>query len=106
MAVGSDSLGRIDVKASSPGVWSLKDGRGAELRRFSVHGAASESDLVAVRPDGLQQQLVREAKSDAAGLVGALFGADQGRREFWRILLMGALVLLLVETLFSNRSIA
>lgn len=106
MAVGSDSVGRIDVKASAPGVWSLKDGRGVELRRFSVHGAASESDLMAVRPDELQQQLVREAKSDAAGLAGALFGADQGRREFWRLLLMGALVLLLVETLFSNRSIA
>jgi hypothetical protein len=42
------------------------------------------------------------ASPPAAGL----FGADRRQREFWRLLLLAAIVLLFAETLISNRTTA
>ena len=35
-----------------------------------------------------------------------LFGGDRQRQEFWRLLLLSALLLLFAETLISNRTTA
>ena len=105
-AVTADAQGRLDLKAMGPGVWSLRDSTDRELRRFSVNVPASEADLAALRPGEFQQQLVRDVAPSSAGLTENLFGPTHNQREFWRILLLSALALLFIETLFSNRSFA
>lgn len=106
VALTADAQGRIELKTLDPGVWSLRNAAGGEIRRLSVNVPAAEADLAAVRPIEFQQQLVREANAGAAGLTDNLFGPQHGQREFWRVLLLAALALLFVETLFSNRSSA
>ena len=65
---------------------------------------AIESDLSGIRAVDFTQLLVRKAVPAEPGLAGTLFGPDQNRREYWRLLLMGAIALLFIETFVANRS--
>lgn len=102
-AVTTDSQGRLDLRPDAPGFYALSDRAGREVRRFSVNVPAAEADLAALRPGEFQQQIVR-AEHDASSLSAGLFGTTRSQREFWRTLLLAALGLLFVETLFANRS--
>ncbi len=102
-AVTTDGQGRLDLRPDAPGFYALSDRAGREVRRFSVNVPAAEADLAALRPGEFQQQIVR-AEHDASSLSAGLFGTTRSQREFWRTLLLAALGLLFVETIFANRS--
>lgn len=99
-----DDQGRISVDPKTPGIYSLRDAAGVELRRVAVNVPAAESDLLAWRPEEFQKQVVRGPDTAGASLSASLFGENRNQRELWRVLLWGALALLLAETIFSNRS--
>jgi len=104
--VTTDAQGRLDLSLTTPGVYSLRDTGGREVRRWAVNVPAAEADLTALRPAEVQQQLVR-VDPTTGNLLGAdWFGPGQNQRELWRALLLCALALLVVETLYSNRSYA
>lgn len=89
-----------------PGVYSLSDATGVEVRRIAVNAASQESQLEALTPSAFESQLVRTASSEPAELQSALFGAGNGQKELWRTLLLAALVLMVVEMLVANRTLA
>ncbi|MSU36903.1 MAG: hypothetical protein EXS36_17760 [Pedosphaera sp.] len=100
----TDDQGRLTMNLSQPGLYSLRDAGGRELHRLAVNVPASESDLVAWRPAEFQQQITRRSDGEKSTLTAGLFGPSRNQREFWRVLLVVALVLLYLETLYSNRS--
>jgi hypothetical protein len=103
----TDDQGRLrDVVLDAPGIYSLKDDTGKELRRIAVNLPPSESSLSSLAPGDLQQQIVRSAEPLRPTLSASLFGNPSQGREYWRILLLGALVLMLMEPLMANKTAA
>jgi aerotolerance regulator-like protein/VWA domain-containing protein len=101
----ADEQGRLrDPLSTLPGVYSLRDKAGHEIRRMALNLPPQESDLEALRPADFQQQLVRVQENPKQTLAAGLFGARNDRREFWTALLLGALILLLVEPFVANRT--
>jgi hypothetical protein len=101
----ADEQGRLrDPGMTLPGVYSLRDKTGREIRRMAVNLPPQESNLEALRPTDFQQQLVRTQVNPKQTLAAGLFGAHDDRREFWTALLLGALILLLVEPFVANRT--
>lgn len=101
----ADAQGRLrDQVLNVPGVYSLRDEAGREVRRVAVNLPPQESDLESIRPTELQQQLVRVQGNGKETLAAGLFGARHHQREFWAALLLAALVLLLVEPFVANRT--
>ena len=100
----ADDAGRLDLNLTKPGLYSVRDAGGKELHRFAVNVPASESDLAALRPADFQQQVLRAPDTGPDTLAAGLFGPVRNQKEFWRVLLLTALALLFVETIFSNRS--
>ena len=104
-ALAADDLGRLRAPGGSmPGIYSVQDLEGREVQRLAVNIPARESDLAAWRPLDWQQQLVRNQPPQQTSARALFFGSRGGRREFWRLLLLAALGLLLVETIVANRS--
>jgi hypothetical protein len=101
----ANAQGRVAVTPSEPGFYLLADAQGQEVRRFSANVPTAEADLAAWRPGDLQAQVARTG-NEQTNLTAGLFGGGRQHREFWRVLLMVALALLFVETLFANRSYA
>jgi hypothetical protein len=89
-----------------PGIYSLRDKTGNEVRRMAVNLPAQESNLEALRPADFQQQLVRIQENPKQTLAAGLFGTRNDRREFWTALLLGALILVLIEPFVANRTAA
>ncbi len=89
-----------------PGIYSVQDGRGWEIQRLAVNLPPRESDLASLPPLEFQQQLLRVQQPRSTSPGALLFGSRIGQKEFWRLLLLGALGLLLMETLVSNRTSA
>ena len=101
----ADEQGRLrDVPMLVPGIYSLRDKPGHEIRRMAVNLPPQESNLDALRPADFQQQLVHVQENPKQTLAAGLFGAHNDRREFWTALLLGALILLLVEPFVANRT--
>jgi hypothetical protein len=95
-----------EVLLESPGIYILKDGAGNEIRRLAANLPSAESDLSAFSPSEIEQQIVRTAVSDPHFTTAGLFGSSSNRKEFWRVLLFGALALLLLEPFLANRIFA
>jgi hypothetical protein len=105
--VTADELGRIsDPQMTVPGLYSLLDKTGRELRRLTLNVPVEESDLLGVRSTDLQQQLVRIQDTSKQTLASGLLGSHHDQREFWTALLLGALILLLIEPFVANRTSA
>src|SRR6185437_5992456 len=101
----ADQQGRLrDPAMNVPGVYSLRDKSGREVRRLALNLPAQESNLESLRPTELQQQLVRGPGNPKETLAAGLFGSRHHQREFWTALLLAALVLLLVEPFVANRT--
>ena len=96
--------GVVDLHLTQPGIYSFRDDTGREVRRIAVNVPAAESDLISFKPTEVQQQLVREEAKPESNLTAGLFGGDRQRKEYWRLLLLTALAVLLLETMVSNRS--
>jgi hypothetical protein len=107
LTVKADEQGRVrDLTLAKPGVYSLRDGKGIEVRRLAVNVPAGESDLAALAGTQFEQRLARSAEEKQASLAAGLFGPGSNQRELWRVLLLSALALLLVELWLANRTLA
>jgi hypothetical protein len=95
-----------DLLLETPGIYILKDNSGRELRRIAANLPTAESDLSTLPPAELEQQIVRSAEPEPQILAAGLFGDDSRGKELWRALLIGALVVLLLETILANRLFA
>jgi hypothetical protein len=105
MKLVRDAHGKMpNIELDVPGIYSLADKDGHEIRRFAVNLPAQESNLEALRGNDFLQQLVRVQESPKETLAAGLFGARNDRHEFWTALLLGALILLLVEPFVANRT--
>jgi hypothetical protein len=103
--LAADDHGRIhDPGMTAPGVYSLQDKAGHELRRMVVNIPPQESNLDAFKAADFQQQLVRTQEGPKQTLAAGLLGSRADQREFWTALLLGALILLLIEPFVANRT--
>ncbi|HTG44670.1 MAG TPA: hypothetical protein VK633_09075, partial [Verrucomicrobiae bacterium] len=95
-----------DVPLDRPGIYSLKDKAGGELRRIAVNLPSTESDLSFLPPADIEQQLVRQAEPTSTTLSASLFGNSPQGKDLWRLLLGAALCFLIIEPLVANRTVA
>ena len=102
--VVADSRGRWSTNLAQPGIYSLFDSTGRERQRWAANIPAAESDLLAWRSAELAPQVNRVPTETGPSLAAGLFGTTRNQRDFWRVLLAAALVLLFLETFLSNRS--
>ena len=101
----ADAQGRLrNPGLAIPGVYSLRDKSGHEIRRMAVNVSPKESNLETLRPADFLQQLVRVQGNPKETLAAGLFGTHHHQREFWTALLLAALVLLLIEPFVANRT--
>ena len=98
--VRADARGHLAFNPEPPGIYSIQDAAGHELRRVAVNLAASESDLRPVAPGEIN--ITRTDDAPPTGLVAGMLGND--RRELWRFLLLAAVAVLFLEPLLANRS--
>ena len=88
----------------TPGIYSLRTPDGREIQRLAANFPLSESDLTAFTPAEFQRQIARTNSTSSAAQAGLFTDINDGRREIWRTLLLGGLLLMLVETIFGNRT--
>ena len=102
-----DEKGRLRCEQDRPGVYALRDDAGREIRRWAVNVPQSESDLLANTAAEFHRQLVRGGESGSNGeqMVTSIDGGSN-ERQLWRLLMTGALILLLLELGLSNRTFA
>jgi hypothetical protein len=96
----ADARGHLAFNPEPPGIYSIQDSAGHELRRVAVNLAASESDLRPVAPGEIN--ITRTDDAPPTSLVAGMLGND--RRELWRFLLLAAVAVLFLEPLLANRS--
>ena len=103
--LAADGRGQVrDLSLTSPGIYTLRDEAGNETRRLAVNTPIQESDLTAIPAKDLN--IARVTEGPATTLTAGLFGASSNQKEFWRVLLMAAVVLLFVEMFVANRTLA
>jgi hypothetical protein len=103
ISLTTDDNGKLrDVSTDLPGLYSIRDATGRELRRFAVNLPSVESDLSSMTPADFQQDLAK--RNEPMSKTAALFGQSSRGKELWRVLLLGALALMLVEPLVANRT--
>lgn len=102
MAIGE---GADEVTLELPGIYSVKDSGGKELRRIVANLPNAESELSTLSPPEIEQQLVRSIEPTPT-LTAGLFGDPTRGRELWRLILLTVLGLLLFEPVFANRMFA
>ena len=107
VSVTSDEQGHLrNVNLGIPGVYSIRNQSGQELQRFAVNLPTEESDLTAMTTNQFQQQIVRSSDAAQPVLAAGLFGQETNQKEFWRVLLIAGLVLLVLELVLANRTFA
>jgi hypothetical protein len=104
IATDDDGLDQ-EVLLETPGIYVLKDSAGREIRRLAANLPTSESDLSAAPPREVEEQITRNAAPEAPLLEAGLFGKSK-EKELWRVLMLGALALLLLEPILANRMFA
>jgi Aerotolerance regulator N-terminal/von Willebrand factor type A domain len=104
--MAADDQGQLrDLPVSKPGIYSVRDASGREIRRVAVNVPPQESDLAALSPNDFTQQLARVSEGQTT-LAAGLFGSNGNHRELWRVLLLAVAGLLLVELFLANRTLA
>lgn len=94
-----------DLDLAAPGFYKVRDAQGAEVRRLAVNVPTDESDLAAFAPADFEARLKRADNATPLAAAGLLLGGDAGHREFWRLLLLAGLLLMLAETILGNRTV-
>lgn len=103
----SDEQGQLrDVPMDSPGIYILQSAQGLELCRLAMNTPVAESELSLMAPAEFQPRLARRAQPIDRASAAGLFGDSSRGQELWRMLLLIALILMLVEPLVANRTIA
>jgi len=101
---GADSSRRA-LALREAGFYDVYEGRasGEPLESFAVNAPAAESDLTPADP---RELLLGVRRGDSAQTVSAVPPAPlerEGRQRLWRLLLVAALLVLLVESVIANR---
>jgi hypothetical protein len=105
--VTADDQGQLrNLAFPTPGIYSVRDANGREIRRLAVNVSSQESDLTALAASDFQQQVTRASESRQNTLAAGLFGSESNHQELWRVLLLGAVLLLFLEMLVANRTLA
>lgn len=106
-SLSSNPQGQLrDVPMAIPGIYTLRNAQGLELRRLAMNAPVAESELALLAAADFQPQLARRAEPLHRAASAGLFGDPDRGRELWRMLLLVALILMLVEPLVANRTIA
>lgn len=104
--VKADEQGAVpNLEMTLPGLYSLRDPQNRELRRLAANVPPEESDLAAFTPQEMQARLVRADTSSPSLATAVLLAGETGHREFWRLLLLAGLLLMLTETIIGNRTV-
>ena len=99
-----DDSGNLRFEPRQPGVVRIVTPDGKVVHQVAVNPPPSESLLSGVTALQLEQRLDRRDVGPAGAVAAGWLGADPGRREWWRLVLLSALGLLLVETVVANRT--
>jgi len=101
----ADAAGQCLLPATlRPGLWSVVDEGGRELRRLAVNPPVVESDLAAMSAQEFEESVRRrEAEAEAGGLVSRPGG---GRKDYSGLLLASLLGLLVAELALANRTLS
>lgn len=91
------------VSLPQPGLYRLMDEATGEKARLAVNLPAEESDPTFLTVENAQNTIVRIQEPPREGVMSHLLGPPQ-RTEYWRLLLLAALVLLICEPLLANRT--
>lgn len=107
LPAGADEQGSLrDVEFVNSGFYSIRSAQGQELSRVAANIPIAESDLGAMSPSEFERQVGRLETSPRGSGVAALFGSVDGRLELWPWLLLSGLILLPLELLLANRTLA
>lgn len=99
-----EEAGLIHLEPDLPGAWTLRDAQGNPLVQIAAQLPPSESVLESARPDDITRRIPRRDAAAPGDLAAQWTGTDRQRLEYWRPLLLAAIVLLLAETIVANRS--
>ncbi|MGB7749874.1 MAG: BatA and WFA domain-containing protein [Verrucomicrobiia bacterium] len=106
LAVKTDARGGLQLPLGKPGFYAVEDSGGRVVRLLAVNPPRKESDLAAMNPQEFQQQLVRGPAQPEGRWVADVLAPGRREKELWRVLMLGAAVLLVLETTLSNRTFA
>jgi len=99
-----EEAGLIHLEPDLPGAWSLHETNRAPLLQLAAQLPPSESVLESARPDEITRRIPRRDPAAAGDIAVEWTGNDRQRLEYWRPLLLAAILLLLAETIVANRS--
>ena len=99
-----EEAGLIHLEPDLPGAWSLRETNGAPLLQLAAQLPPAESILESARPDDITRRIPRRESAATGDIAAAWTGNDRQRLEYWRPLLLAAILLLLAETIVANRS--
>jgi hypothetical protein len=101
----ADAAGQCVVPGTlRPGIWSMTDEGGPEIRRLAVNLPAAESDLAAMPAREFEESVRRREAAAQAGIFAS--GGGEGRKEYDGLMLAGLLGLLLAELALANRTLS
>jgi hypothetical protein len=106
LAVKTDARGVFQLPLGKPGFYVVEDAGGRVVRLLAVNTPRKESDLAAMNPQEFRQQLVRDPARPEGRWVADVLASDRREKELWRLFMLGAVVLLVLETTLSNRTFA
>ena len=104
LAMAPDDSGDVRVESRVPGVVRVQGPDGADLHQVAFNPPPSESALSGATPLQVEQRMDRRDAVSGGAVMAGWLGADPGRREWWRVLLLCAAGLLLLETVVANRT--
>ena len=106
LTVKTDARGGLQLPLGKPGFYAVEDSGGRVIRLLAVNPPRKESDLAAMNPQEFQQQLVRGPARPEGRWIADVLAPGRRERELWRVFMLGAAVLLVLETTLSNRTFA
>ena len=105
-AVKTDARGVLQLPLGKPGFYAVEDSGGRVIRVLAVNPPRKESDLAAMEVQEFQQQLVHSPARPEGRWVASLVAPGSREKELWRLFMLGAAGLLVLETMLSNRTFA
>ena len=105
-ATSSDDRGRIAASFPNRGVYTLFDLTSNVVAKFDVSIPPEESDLLSSTAEQFEKQLVRTIGFATKSSSTAVLESITGEKPLWRMLLIVGMILLFVEILFANRTVA
>ena len=106
LTVKTDARGGLQLPLGKPGFYAIVDSGGRVIRLLAVNPPRKESDLATMNPREFQLQLVRGPARPEGRWVADVLAPGRREKKLWRVFMLGAAVLLVLETTLSNRTFA